>query len=246
MAHTALWGDRMKRIGIVLLLGLICMTACYGESPEEREAAVKGYVALTFDDGPSGALTDRLLDGLEAAGARATFFLCGYRMEQYPECLERYVAGGHQLGVHSTVHTDLTKLSREAVHQDMAETGEKIYQATGIRPVVMRPPGGAWNEIVTGEAEAEGMSVILWSVDPQDWASHDASRVLEVTGNKTGCGDVVLMHDMSPSSVDAALGLVRRMQQEGYVFVTVSELAGLTGTKLEPGQVYQRFPAGKD
>lgn len=231
----------MRRVGMLLMFLILCLTLCYGVSPDEQEVSIKGYIALTFDDGPSGALTDRLLDGLRDAGARATFFLCGYRMEQYPEQLSRYIAEGHQVGVHSTVHTDLTQLSREQVHRDMKDTAQKIYVETGVRPVLMRPPGGAWNKTVSQEAADEGMSIILWSVDPRDWASHDAGCVLETMAAKAGSGDVILMHDMSESSVTAALELVRRLQKEGYVFVTVSELAELTGEKLEPGKIYTDF-----
>lgn len=235
----------MKRLILILTFSILCLSLCYAESPEERETAVKGYVALTFDDGPSGALTERLLDGLRDANARATFFLCGYRMEQYPSALQRYISEGHEVGVHSTVHTDLTELSQEEVHQDMKNTAQKIFMATGVRPRVMRPPGGNWNETVSQEAADEGMSIVLWSVDPRDWASRDAGRVLQTMAEKTRNGDVILMHDLSNSSVDAALRLVSRLQKEGYVFVTVSELAELTGTKLKPGEIYEDFPVGK-
>jgi peptidoglycan/xylan/chitin deacetylase (PgdA/CDA1 family) len=232
----------MKRWMILVLCTLLLALPVRAESPEEQEQQPVGYVALTFDDGPSGALTETLLDGLRDRGARATFFLCGYRMEQYPSALERYVAEGHEIGVHSTVHTDLTQLSGEALHQDMKETAQKIFAATGVRPVVMRPPGGAYNDAVLEEAAQEGMSVILWSVDPRDWASHDAGAVLHTMAVESGSGDVILMHDMSKSSVEAALRLVDTMQARGYAFVTVSELAKLTGTELEPGAVYAEFP----
>lgn len=235
----------MKRLILLLTMSMLLITSAYGVSPEEQEREVKGYVALTFDDGPSGALTEQLLDGLRARNARATFFLCGYRMEQYPSALNRYIAEGHELGVHSTVHTDLTKLSREEVHRDMKNTAQQIFVATGVRPKVMRPPGGAWNEAVAQEAEEEGMSIILWSVDPKDWACRDSVKVLHTMSVQTGNGDVILMHDMSKSSVDAALQLVDDLQKQGYVFVTVSELAALTGTKLIPGRVYEDFPAAK-
>ncbi len=235
----------MKRPFLFLILSMLCLTLCYAESPEDREAAVRGYVALTFDDGPSGALTERLLDGLQQRNARATFFLCGYRMDQYPSALSRYAAEGHELGVHSTVHTDLTKLTAEQVHRDMKHTAQKIFAETGVRPRLMRPPGGACDDGVLKEAGDEGLSVILWSVDSRDWASNDATRVLDTMYRRVRSGDVILMHDMSGSSVEAALSLVDRLQKEGYVFVTVSELAALTGTKLRPGEVYQEFPVIK-
>ena len=208
---------------------------------EEAIGKYGGYVALTFDDGPSGPITETLLDGLAERDAKATFFLCGYRMEEYPSALPRYLAEGHEVGVHSTVHTDLTKLSPDQVHRDMKETAQKIFLATGCRPALMRPPGGAYNEMVRREAAAEGMSLILWSVDPRDWATADADAVLRTMASHAGSGDVILMHDLSESSVDAALRLVDRMRAQGFRFVTVSELAVLSGTELEPGQVVRRF-----
>jgi peptidoglycan/xylan/chitin deacetylase (PgdA/CDA1 family) len=208
------------------------------ESPEDREQPVTGYVALTFDDGPSGDLTETLLDGLRDRGARATFFLCGYRMDQYPDALPRYLAEGHEVGVHSTVHQDLTKLSTQAVRQDLLDTVEKIQAVLGITPTLMRPPGGAYNDTVLAETQAQGLSVILWSVDPRDWADHDATSVLHTMARQAGNGDIILMHDMSQSSITAALRLVDTLQAKGFCFVTVSELSALSGTELSPGQVY--------
>ena len=183
---------------------MLLTMAARAESPEEQERQPRGYLALTFDDGPSGALTERLLDGLQ-------------------------------------VHTDLTKLSPQEVQQDMAETAGKIHSLTGISPRVMRPPGGAYNEAVCREAAREGMSVILWSVDPRDWAIHDAGAVLHTMAHSAEDGDIILMHDLSESSVEAALQLVELLEEEGYCFVTVSELAALRGQTMTPGNVYTNF-----
>ncbi len=233
---------RKRRAVSCLILAALLAGTVWAESPIEKEQQPTGYIALTFDDGPSGALTEQLLDGLRQRNARATFFLCGYRMDQYPSALNRYLEEGHELGVHSTVHTDLTKLTPREVRQDMAQTAGKIRELTGISPVVMRPPGGAYDETVCREAGAEGMSVILWSVDPRDWASHDAGAVLHTTVREAGDGDIILMHDLSKSSVEAALRLVDMLEEKGYCFVTVSELATLRGRELEPGNVYTDFP----
>lgn len=232
---------KWKRLILAGLLLAALTGAVRAENPIDQERQPTGYIALTFDDGPSGTLTEQLLDGLRQRNARATFFLCGYRMDQYPTALNRYLAEGHELGVHSTVHTDLTKLTAQEVQQDMAQTAGKIRDLTGISPVVMRPPGGAYDETVCQEAGAEGMSVILWSVDPRDWASHDAGAVLHTMAREAGDGDVILMHDLSKSSVEAALRLVDMLEEKGYCFVTVSELAALRGVELEPGNVYTDF-----
>lgn len=232
----------MKRMLLSVLLGLIFTLPASAVSPEEQERQPLGYVALTFDDGPSGSLTEALLDGLRDRGARATFFLCGYRMDQYPELLPRYLREGHEVGVHSTVHVDLTTLTPEALREDLSITAQKLRDSAGISPTIMRPPGGAYNDLVLRESEALGLSVILWSVDPRDWASHNASAVEHTMAVQSGSGDVILMHDMSKSSVEAAFRLVDELQAKGYVFVTVSELAALTATELTPGQVYESFP----
>jgi peptidoglycan/xylan/chitin deacetylase (PgdA/CDA1 family) len=229
-----------KLLWLGLALAFLCFPV-FAESPEEREEPPVGYVALTFDDGPSGALTEQLLDGLRDRGARATFFLCGYRMDQYPSALDRYIAEGHEVGVHSTVHTDLTQLTAAQVHQDMEETAQKIQDALGVRPTLMRPPGGAYDDGVLKEAASEGLSVVLWSVDPRDWACHDAGTVARTMTRQAGNGDIILMHDMSESSVRAALRLVDTLQAQGYSFVTVSELAQLSGTVLEAGAAYEWF-----
>lgn len=231
----------MKRLFLMITFGILCLTLCYAESPEERETAVKGYVALTFDDGPSGHLTEKLLDGLKQRNARVTFFLCGYRIETYPELLDRYLQEGHEVGVHSTVHRDLTKLTPEEVHRDMKETAQKIFITTGTRPTLMRPPGGAYDPQVLSEARAEGLGVILWSVDPEDWRKHDASAVLSAMAGTVTHGDIVLMHDLGESSVEAAFLLIDTLQAQGYQFVTVSELATLSGMEITEGRVYNDF-----
>lgn len=233
---------RAKRLlPCVALLALLLSAGAWAETEDKTEQKPAGYVALTFDDGPSGALTQRLLDGLQERGAKATFFLCGYRMEQYPDAMERYLEEGHELGVHSTVHTDLTKLTPEQLREDMAGTAQMIEEMTGIWPVLMRPPGGAYDEKVLREAEQEGMRVILWSVDPRDWATHDARQVLSTMAREAGDGDVILMHDMSKSSVDAALRLIDELQEKGFCFVTVSELAERKGVSMTAGSVYEDF-----
>ena len=229
----------MKKLWILLLLALL--SAVPAEAAETAEAEPAGYVALTFDDGPSGPITERLLDGLKERGVHATFFLCGYRMEQYPAPLPRYLTEGHELGVHSTVHADLTRLSPGDLHRDLAETARAIEAATGVRPTLLRPPGGAYNAAVLESAKTEGLSVILWSVDTRDWATRDPVQTVAVMGRQAEDGDIILMHDMSQASVDAALSLADDLRARGFVLVTVSQLAALRHRAMQPGRVYRNF-----
>ena len=83
---------------------LLCLLAALAVLLPRGQAAEPRCVALTFDDGPSGALTERLLDGLAARGVHATFFLCGYRIDLYPELAARIAAEGHETGTHGVFH----------------------------------------------------------------------------------------------------------------------------------------------
>ena len=219
---------------------MLLTMAARAESPEEQERQPRGYLALTFDDGPSGALTERLLDGLQARGARATFFLCGYRMEQYPAALDRYLAEGHEIGVHSTVHTDLTKLSPQEVQQDMAETAGKIHSLTGISPRVMRPPGGYVDAHSLSVLGSMGMPAIMWSIDTRDWQHRNAQRTINNVLSQVKDGDIILMHDIYDATADAAVVLIPELTARGYQLVTVSELAAARGG-MSAGHKYSQF-----
>ena len=203
--------------------------------------APKGYIALTFDDGPSGKITSRLLEGLEERDVKATFFLCCYRMEQYPETLTKIVEGGHEIGLHSCSHRFMDKLAAEEIRADMEACTTVLEEYTGLTTDLYRPPGGLYNQALLEEAERAGFSIILWSVDAQDWDPNNTQNVLPYLKQHTGPGDVVLLHDLYQNSVDAALALIDHLRLQGYEFCTVSELAARHGVTLEPGTVYRRF-----
>ena len=203
-----------------------------------RDEKAKGYLALTFDDGPSGAITGRLLDGLKARGVHATFFLCNYRIKIYPRLMSRYLDEGNELGNHSANHTTLTRCGASALASELDSTNASIRAKTGVNPVLMRPPGGAYNKTVLAAAAKRGMSCVLWSVDPQDWKYRNKQKVVSSILSQAKDGDIILMHDTYNTSVDAALSIIDTLRARGYRFVTVSELARIKGVGLRPGAVY--------
>ncbi|MDD3165377.1 MAG: polysaccharide deacetylase family protein [Oscillospiraceae bacterium] len=209
--------------------------------PRNAAGVAKGYLALTFDDGPSGKYTTALLDGLQQRGAHATFFLCNYRIASYPDLMGRYLAEGHEVGNHSATHAQLTKLGAPALAAELDNTNKAICAGTGTSPVLMRPPGGAYHSAVLQALQARGMDCILWSVDTQDWKYHNTQTVTDNILSVVRDGDIILMHDMYPTSVQAALRAIDTLQAQGYVFVTVSELARIKGVSLQSGQVYHSF-----
>ena len=220
----------MRRfIGILLCFCLITPVSAKAEK----------YVALTFDDGPSGRFTRKLLDGLEQREVKATFLLCGYRLKDYPKEAQRIVDEGHEIGLHGYSHGCMAKMCAEELEREIADTLALLPE--GCRPVFMRPPGGKYSDVVIDAAKQADLGILSWSVDPKDWASHDAKAIRQTVVHTIQDGDVVLLHDMSDSSVEAALAIIDELKQQGFRFVTATELARLKGVTIEPGKVYERF-----
>lgn len=221
----------LRRILVILLcLGLAC--PAYATENEK-------YVALTFDDGPSGRFTRTLLAGLEKRGAKATFLLCGYRLKDYPKEAKRIHELGHEIGLHGYSHSCMAKMCQEELEREIADTLALLPE--GCKPAFLRPPGGNYNDTVLEAARQAELGVLNWSVDPKDWASHDAQVIGQTVIKTVRDGDVILLHDMSDSSVEAALKIVDELKEQGFRFVTVSELAKRKGVTIVPGKVYQRF-----
>ena len=224
----------MRRIFFFLFLPLLILKVHASETK---------YVALTFDDGPSGRFTEALLDGLYDRGARATFLLCGYRVEQYPELAQRIFDEGHEIGLHGYSHKTMRTMSRRSIAQEILDTEALLPE--GCQPVFLRPPGGFSSDPVVEVAKARGLPILKWSVDPRDWATRDTAAIETFVLEKIRDGDIVLLHDMSESSVNAALAIVDQLLEEDFEFVTVSELAQIRRAKLIPGREYTAFPRGE-
>ena len=208
-----------------------------------RAAPGRKYVALTFDDGPSGKYTRTLLDGLYDRGARATFLLCGYRIKDYPDIAQRIFEEGHEIGLHGYSHDPMKSMSRRTIAQELMDTEALLPE--GCHPVFLRPPGGFSSDGVRQVAQARGLAILHWSVDPHDWETHNAQAIEKAVLEQVRDGDIILLHDMTTSSVEAALAIVDELLKQDYEFVTVSELARLRGIRPKPGTVYKKFPVSE-
>ena len=201
----------------------------------------KPMVAFTFDDGPDAKLTNRVLDAFEQHGGRGTFFMLGDHVGRSPEAIRRMKDLGCEIGSHTYDHTQLTKLSAEGVKDQVEKTNQKINEACGQNPTVMRPPYGSYNDTVKASA---GMPIILWSIDTLDWKSKNADTIYNSTMASLHDGDIILIHDIHEFSVDAAVRLIPAIQQAGYQLVTVSEMAAAKGADYQAGKVYTDFRPG--
>ena len=218
---------------------MLAAVACLGFLVQPVRAEETKYAALTFDDGPSGHYTTQLLDGLADRGVKATFLLCGYRVEQFPKLTQRIFDEGHEIGYHGFSHKDLSRMSRRDMVVELEKTRELL--PTGCNPRFLRPPGGSVSDALRQVMEARNLAILSWSVDPRDWATKDAAAVEGAVLETVKDGDIILLHDTSESSVKAALDIVDTLHNQGYELVTVSELAYLRHIPLKGGKVYKRF-----
>ncbi len=194
-------------------------------------------IALTFDDGP-GVGTVRLIEALQAHGARATFFMMGSRVNTYPDAVRKMVEAGCEIANHTTNHLKLTDYGAEGVAMEINYTRDVINSIVGQTPTMVRPPYGAVNEVVQSVA---GVPIMLWSVDTLDWQLKDAGLIRDYVLNNVKDGDIVLMHDIYEATVQATIELIPLLQERGYQIVTVSEMAKARGITLENGAKYYNF-----
>lgn len=222
----------MRRLCCLILVVFLLI------SPVSAAQKVK-YVALTFDDGPSGRYTRQLLEGLEERDVHATFFLCGYRLETYGGLARQIREGGHEIGLHGYSHDSMAGMTQSQVEQELEDTLELLPEVCCLN--LLRAPGGRITDAVSAAAWDRGLAIVNWSLDPQDWATDSAQTIFDRVVSQVEDGDVILLHDMSTSSVQAALAIVDELQARGYRFLTVSQLALLRLTHLNSGQEYFGF-----
>ncbi|MGE4277200.1 MAG: polysaccharide deacetylase family protein [Lawsonibacter sp.] len=238
-------------------VGLALLTACFtfalgsgpgteispalGGAKVEVQTDLPPLVALTFDDGPRNATTSRLLEGLALREVPATFFLVGYRIAGSEDLIREMAREGSQIGIHTYDHVLITDLSQTECDLQVDKTRALLTDILGPGDYWLRPPFGLVNQKVTQWADGP---LILWSVDPEDWKRKNADQIVSVVMKNVKDGDIILMHDIYDSSVDAALCIVDQLLEQGYCFVTVEQLMQLRGVTPEPGGLYMELPPG--
>ena len=186
----------------------------------------KKVVALTFDDGPGPYTVGSVLHVLRKRKARATFFLVGRRIQEYPAVPGQEAALG-TVGDHTWNHAQLTGLDENAMKSEVEDTQTAIAQATEGPVELFRPPYGAHDGAVDREVSSLGMVEIMWSLDSLDWQGGNWKAVVARVLQHVRPGSIVLMHDIHPNTVAAMWKLVPALQRLGYRLVSVPELLAL-------------------
>ncbi|MDR2957474.1 MAG: polysaccharide deacetylase family protein [Coriobacteriales bacterium] len=188
------------------------------------------WLAMTFDDGPT-EYTWGLLDGLRERGVHVTFFILGFMLGgNMDNLLQTVAADGHEIGNHSYNHQG----GVDVIASQLARTDELVSNILGYAPYLMRPPIGNLNSAMYNS----GKPLILWSVDPLDWMYRNADTVYDNIMSDVFSGCVVLLHDLYPTSIEAGLRVIDTLAEQGYAFVTISELFD----HPEPGSYYRIGP----
>ena len=192
-------------------------------------------IAITFDDGPS-KWTDDFLEVLESAKARATFFVIGEAIDAWEDTVTKLARCGHEIANDMFTHPRPDLISDEELEDEIARTSERIEAAVGKAPDVIRTPYGLGEDRAAPIAARHGMPITVhWSVAPADWNQSDSEVIVERVLNEIENGGIVSLHDGippanytgHPSRVPTLLAtsrLLTLLSQEGYEFVTVSDL----------------------
>ena len=196
----------------------------------------KKMVALTYDDGPS-IYTPRILKTLKENNSVATFFVVGNRVPMYSDTVKKAYGMGCEIGNHTYEHKILTRADAAGIRNQVSRTNVAVKKITGTAPIVMRPPGGAVNNMVKSQT---GMPMILWSIDTLDWRTRNAASTKTAVLDHVKDGDIVLMHDLYEATANASTTIIPTLVERGYQLVTVSELAECRGG-MKDGCLYYSF-----
>ncbi len=215
----------------------------------QRYGAHPGLVALTFDDGPDGRWTPKILDVLKQKKASATFFVIGQNMERFPELVQREVREGQMVGSHTWTHPNIAETSSTQANIELSATQRLFETLTGKSMRLFRPPFFGDAEPSTPRevaplllAQQQGYMTVGLRIDPDDWKKPDAGLIVERVLDRlddTGprAGQIVLLHDSGGdrSRTVAALPiLIDQLRAHGYTLVTVDQLAGMTRAQALP------------
>jgi polysaccharide deacetylase family sporulation protein PdaB len=187
-------------------------------------------LALTFDDGPDKVQTNQILDLLRKYNAKCTFFVIGKRVAKYPEIAKRIVAEGHEIANHTYNHIYFkSPTSAYEIRQEIERTESEIFQKTGRKSLLFRPPGGLYDDTIVQVSNQMGLIPVMWSwhQDTKDWSKPGVRNILNKVLQNARNGDIVLFHDHVEGKTQtiAALELILpELQARGYRLVTVSEL----------------------
>lgn len=181
-------------------------------------------ISISFDAAWGNEDTQQLIDILDRCGVKATFFVVGQWVDKYPESVLALHEAGHEVMNHSNTHPYLTKLNRDQILQEASACSDKIEAVTGVRPTLLRPPYGDYNDTVVSTLREGGYYTIQWDVDSLDWKDLSAKEIYDRVTTKVQPGSIVLFHNAAKHTPEALEMIIKKLQADGYTLVPISQL----------------------
>lgn len=191
-----------------------------------KAGGARKFVALTFDDGP-GKDTPAILAELKKAKVPATFFVIGANVRENPDVMAQIIADGHEVGIHTWNHKDMTTLDAKTQKAEIDSTATEIVSTSGVAGRLFRAPYGSVNPSVLKTAEDAKLLSVLWDVDTLDWTGPSSDQIAQSAISSAQPGSIILMHDGGGdrvSTVAAVPQIIAGLRAKGYEFSTVGDL----------------------
>ena len=160
-------------------------------------------LSISFDAAWGNEDTQQLIDILGKYDIKATFFVVGEWVDKYPESVKALSDAGHEVMNHSNDHAHMSKLSRDEIIADVNTCNDKIEAVTGVRPTLIRPPYGEYDDNVVSAIRSMGMEPIQWDVDSLDWKDLSAAEITKRVTTKVQSGSIVLFHNAAKHTPEA-------------------------------------------
>jgi peptidoglycan/xylan/chitin deacetylase (PgdA/CDA1 family) len=238
-------------IGCLLLITIIvCFCIFFDQAVLTRRGTVYKMithdkkVAITFDDGPSAVWTPQILDALQEAGVKATFFMLGHHVHKYPQIARRVAAEGHSIGNHGYAHKVMLYYTVPEIEEEILYTEQVIRQVTGVTTRYFRPPKAWLRRKIKKAIQTMGYEIVLWSLNSKDWVTFHHKHMVRYLISQVKSGDILLFHDSGnvfrreggdrAQTVAAIPLLVAELKARGFTFVTIDEL--LSGASIPAPQ----------
>jgi len=242
---------KMSRlVGIVLAVLLVVGLSVGTAIPSARASGTvrklpvysvedSAKIAITFDASWGAERTKGIVDILVSNNVRATFFLTGIWIDAYPDETKYIAEKGMEIGNHSQNHYSMSKMSADAIRNEIELVNTKVAALTNGTPVVFRAPFGDYSNTLVDAVESMDMRCIQWDVDSLDWKGLSAKVLIERVVGKTKGGSIILCHNNSEHILEALPTILETLGKQ-YTFVTVSELlSGKTGKIDHTGKLHE-------
>jgi len=222
-------------VAVILVVALVC-GAVFAVQGVKSAAAVKkllpiygvdteeNKVAISFDAAWGSDKTLAILDILDKFGVKATFFLVGFWVDEYPDLVKEIHARGHLIGNHSTNHPHFNKLGKEEMQLEVTATAEKITALTGEEVKFFRAPFGEYNDTLLSYLAETNVKCIQWTVDTLDWKGISGKEISDRVLKSAKSGSIILCHNNSDHILDALPVILLGLQNKNLSFVRMDEL----------------------